>query len=50
MSSAGPSATGETIALAAAGKIDAAAEHLKGLARIFGPAIRDGVVARSACE
>lgn len=43
-------AISETIALATAGKIDDADEHLKGLARILGPAIRDGVVARRAAE
>lgn len=43
-------AISDAIALVAAGRIDAADEHLKGLARILGPAIRDGVIARRASE
>lgn len=39
-------AAGEVIALAVAGELDAAEERLQGLARILGPAIRDGVVVR----
>lgn len=35
-----------TVALAVDGKTDAVAERLKGMARILGPAIRDGVIAR----
>jgi hypothetical protein len=43
-------ALGELLALTSAGDAAAAADYLDGLARILGPAIRDGVVASGKQE